>query len=63
MVQVQTGSDTCYIKFGAVKPGPDAENNFERLLEAGEVFAAEKGMTHLVAVLIQHVIMPIAKCC
>jgi GNAT superfamily N-acetyltransferase len=45
----EAGNDTCYIKFGAVKPGPDAENNFERLLEAGEVFAAEKGMTHLVA--------------
>jgi GNAT superfamily N-acetyltransferase len=45
----EAGSDTCYIKFGAVKPGPDAENNFEMLLNAVEVFAAEKGVTHLAA--------------
>ena len=45
----EAGSNKCYVKFGAVKPGPDAGNNFERLLEACEAFAAEKEMTHLVA--------------
>jgi GNAT superfamily N-acetyltransferase len=45
----EAGSNKCYVKFGAVKPGPDAENNFERLLEACEAFAAEKEMTHLIA--------------
>jgi GNAT superfamily N-acetyltransferase len=45
----EAGSNKCYVKFGAVKPGPDAGNNFERLLEACEAFAAEKEMTHLIA--------------
>lgn len=45
----EAGSNKCYVKFGAVKPGPDAGNNFERLLEACESFAAEKEMTHLIA--------------
>ena len=44
----EAGSNKCYVKFGAVKPGPNAEN-FERLLEACEAFAAEKEMTHLIA--------------
>lgn len=45
----EAGSNKCYVKFGGVKPGPDAGNNFERLLDACEAFAAEKEMTHLVA--------------
>jgi GNAT superfamily N-acetyltransferase len=45
----EAGSNKCYVKFGAVKPGPDAGNNFERLLEACEAFAAEKEMTYLIA--------------
>jgi GNAT superfamily N-acetyltransferase len=45
----EAGSNTCYIKFGAVKPGPDAGNDFERLLDACEALAAEKEMTHLIA--------------
>lgn len=45
----EAGSNKCYIKFGAVKPGPDAGNNFERLLEACEAFATEKEMTHIIA--------------
>lgn len=45
----EAGSNKCYIKFCAVKPGPDAKNNFERLLEACEIFAAEKEITYLIA--------------
>jgi GNAT superfamily N-acetyltransferase len=45
----EAGSNTCYIKFGTVKPGPDAGNDFVRLLQACEAFAAEKGMKRLVA--------------
>ena len=45
----EAGNNTCYIKFGAVKPGPTAGNNFDKLLYACEAFAAEEGMSHIVA--------------
>jgi hypothetical protein len=45
----EAGSNTCYIKFGAVKPGPAAGNNFDKLLDACEAFAAEEGMSSIVA--------------
>ena len=45
----EAGSNKCYIKFGAVKPGPEAGNNFERLLDACEAFAAENEMKDLIA--------------
>jgi GNAT superfamily N-acetyltransferase len=45
----EAGSNTCYIKFGAIKPGPDAGSGFEKLLKACETFAVEQGMTRLVA--------------
>jgi hypothetical protein len=45
----EAGSNKCYVKFGAVKSGDNAGNNFDRLLEACEAFAAEKEMTHLIA--------------
>ncbi len=45
----EAGSNTCYIKFGAVKPGPTAGYNFDKLLDACEAFAAEKGMSRIVA--------------
>jgi GNAT superfamily N-acetyltransferase len=45
----EAGSNTCYIKFGAVKTGPDAGSGFEKLLKACEAFAAERGMTRLLA--------------
>ena len=47
--QTEAGSDTCYIKFGAVRPGSNEEDNFARLLGACEAMAADKGMSRLVA--------------
>ena len=45
----EAGSDTCYVKFAAVRPGDDAATRFERLLSACEAFAAESGLGRLVA--------------
>ena len=41
------GSDVCYIKFGAARPGPEAGQSFERLLQACETFAAGRGLNSL----------------
>lgn len=43
----EAGSDVCYMKFGAVRPGPDAAKKFDRLLDACEALAAEKGLSRL----------------
>jgi len=45
----EAGSGTCYVKFGAVRPGADAGARFDRLLAACEAYAAAEGMAHLVA--------------
>src|ERR687885_492741 len=45
----EAGSGACYVKFGAIRPGPDAGRNFERLLEACEALAAAEGMQVLIA--------------
>ncbi|MDX2168337.1 MAG: GNAT family N-acetyltransferase [Deltaproteobacteria bacterium] len=45
----EAGSGVCYIKFGAVAPGPDAPARFRRLLEMTERFAALRGAEQLVA--------------
>lgn len=45
----EAGSDTCYVKFAAVRPGEGAAMRFERLLDACEAFAAESGLRRLVA--------------
>jgi len=45
----EAGSDNCYIKFAAVKPGSGAEAAFERLLDACEFLAIERGLTRLEA--------------
>jgi N-acetylglutamate synthase-like GNAT family acetyltransferase len=45
----EAGSNTCYIKFGAVKPGHNADSDFEKLLDACESFAVEKDMKRLTA--------------
>jgi N-acetylglutamate synthase-like GNAT family acetyltransferase len=45
----EAGSGTCYVKFGAVRPGEGAGERFERLLDACESFAAESGVGRLVA--------------
>ncbi len=45
----EAGSGVCYIKFGAVRPGLDAEQTFDHLIDACEALAASKGLTRLVA--------------
>lgn len=45
----EAGGDTCYVKFGAARPGEGAQHRFERLLDACEAFAAESGLRRLVA--------------
>lgn len=45
----EAGSDTCYIKFGAVRSGTKAEQNFNSLLKACEKMAAEKDLQKIVA--------------
>lgn len=45
----EAGSGAYYIKFGAVRPGPKAEANFERLLETCEATAASQGLRLVIA--------------
>jgi ribosomal protein S18 acetylase RimI-like enzyme len=45
----EAGSGTCYVKFGAVRPGPDAPARFTRLLDACEELAAARGLVTLAA--------------
>jgi predicted N-acetyltransferase YhbS len=43
------GSDTCFIRFGSVPPGAGAADRFERLLEACEELASQRGLHRMVA--------------
>jgi GNAT superfamily N-acetyltransferase len=45
----EAGSDTCYVKFAAVRPGAGAADRFERLLDACEGFAADSALERVVA--------------
>jgi GNAT superfamily N-acetyltransferase len=45
----EAGSGALYVKFGAARPGLAAEQNFRRLLEAVEAFAASRSLEKLVA--------------
>ena len=45
----EAGSGACFVKFGAVRPGPGAANRFERLLDACEHLAAESGVARIAA--------------
>ena len=45
----EAGSDTCYVKFAAVRPGEGASGRFARLLDACEAFAVELGVGRLEA--------------
>jgi GNAT superfamily N-acetyltransferase len=45
----EAGADTCYVKFGAVRNGRSAEQNFGRLLDACESLAVAAGMTTVLA--------------
>lgn len=45
----EAGSNTCYVKFGAVRPGTDAGQRFEQLLDLCEILSALEGMSRLFA--------------
>jgi GNAT superfamily N-acetyltransferase len=45
----EAGEDTCFVKFGAVRPGPDAEGRFAGLLDACGGLAVAAGMRMVVA--------------
>jgi len=45
----EAGGGTCYVKFGAVRPGPGAEERFGLLIDACHALAAEQGASVLVA--------------
>ncbi|HEY9654139.1 MAG TPA: GNAT family N-acetyltransferase [Crinalium sp.] len=45
----EAGSDTCYVKFGAVRSRPQTGLQFEQLLNLAESLAAAEGMSRLVA--------------
>jgi GNAT superfamily N-acetyltransferase len=45
----EAGEGSCYVKFGAVRPGPSSEIAFDRLLEDCERLAATRGLSRLVA--------------
>ena len=45
----EAGNGECYVKFGAVRPGARAEQDFDRLLDACEALAAARGLSRLVA--------------
>jgi GNAT superfamily N-acetyltransferase len=47
--RTEAGGATCFVKFGAVRAGPRAEEKFGRLLDACEALAAEVGMNTLLA--------------
>jgi GNAT superfamily N-acetyltransferase len=47
--ETEAGSGNCYVKFGAVRPGPRAETSCARLLAACEALAVARGMSRLVA--------------
>lgn len=45
----EAGLDNCYVKFAAARPGPGASKAFDRLLDACEALAAERGLKRLEA--------------
>jgi predicted N-acetyltransferase YhbS len=47
--RTEAGSGACYVKFGAVRPGPAAPPEFERLLDACESLARSRELGKLVA--------------
>jgi hypothetical protein len=44
----EAGSDVCYVKFGAARPGPAAAEAFARLVDTCEAFAAKLSLSRLV---------------
>jgi len=45
----EAGSGVCYVKFGAARPGPDAEQAFNRLIDACQEMASVRNVSRLVA--------------
>jgi GNAT superfamily N-acetyltransferase len=45
----EAGSGTCYVKFGAARPGPTARQDFDRLLKACEEMTSKSGLSRLAA--------------
>jgi hypothetical protein len=45
----EAGSGTCYVKFGATRPGPPAGQDFDRLVKACEEMASKSGLSRLAA--------------
>jgi GNAT superfamily N-acetyltransferase len=45
----EAGGGTCYVKFGAARPGEGAGDRLEQLLDAVETYAAAEGAVRLVA--------------
>lgn len=45
----EAGSGMCYVKFGTVRPGPKAAQDFHGLLDACEELAAKKGLSRVAA--------------
>ena len=45
----EAGGGTCFVKFGAARPGPGAGAAFERMLDACEGLAATRGLGRLMA--------------
>ena len=44
----EAGSGTCFVKFAAARPGPQAPDRFERLVDGCEQLAAGRGLERLV---------------
>jgi len=47
--RAEAGTDMCFVKFGAVREGPSAEDDFLHLLDACDSLAAEVGMPKVLA--------------
>lgn len=47
--RTEAGSDTCFVKFGAARGGPDGARAFQRLLTGCEDFAAQRSASRLTA--------------
>ena len=45
----EAGRDTCFVKFAAVQPGTGEEKAFDRLLDACESLAADRGLARVEA--------------
>src|SRR5262249_46056360 len=45
----EAGANCCFVKFGAVRSGPSAEQDYLRLLDACEALAVSVGMPNLLA--------------